>query len=669
MIRNTKKLVSRKHFITAMRQVASSVTVVTTDGVAGLYGATVSAFSSVSADPPTVLICLFAESRIAKSVTENAVFCVNVLSEEDSEIADRFAGRHDDWVDDRFSGIDCYGKPGMAPQIKGATAFRCDVQQTVRSGSHLIVLGHVRAVLAGTASPLTYRDGGYHRVLPKGDQVLASANAGNSKNYKMLIDGEWVAASDSKTFFSMNPATEANWAEIPEATAEDVDRAVKAAHHACYQGEWARMSATQRGHYLRRLAELLAEHSERLGEVETRDTGKMFKETRWQAKYISEFYHFFAGAADKINGETLPIDKPDMFVFTNREPLGVIAAVVPWNSQLFLSAVKIGPALAAGNTVVLKASEHASAAMLEFGALIAEAGIPDGVVNIITGHGAPCGKTLTSHPLVARVSFTGGAESARHVIGNTRENFAEISLELGGKSPFIVFDDADIDSAVNGAVSGIFGASGQSCVAGSRLIIHADIADAFLERLAAIANGAKIGDPMAEETEIGPLCTYGQIENIEREIAQAVKEGGKIICGGKRADAGSALYFQPTIIDCPSPDLHIVDTELFGPVLSVLRFQTEEEALMLANDTTHGLAAGIFTRDNARAHRMSRLVRAGIIWVNTYRAVSPIAEFGGMKASGYGRESGFQAVYDYTRPKTIWVNTSSEPLGSQFVAR
>ncbi|MGB7241704.1 MAG: aldehyde dehydrogenase [Sulfitobacter sp.] len=489
------------------------------------------------------------------------------------------------------------------------------------------------------------------------------------KTYKMLIDGEWILSSDGGTFPSLNPATGKNWAEIPEASAEDVDCAVRAAHRACYEGPWSKMSATARGHCLRRLGDLLAERSEQLGEIETRDTGKMFKETRWQAKYISEFYHFYAGAADKINGETLPIDKPDMFVFTSREPLGVIAAVVPWNSQLFLSAVKIGPALAAGNTVVLKASEHASAAMLEFGELIAQAGIPDGVVNIVTGHGDPCGKVLTSHPLVARVSFTGGPVSARHVIGNTRENFAEISLELGGKSPFIVFDDADVESAVNGSVSGIFAASGQSCVAGSRLIVHEDIADEFLTRLAHIANAAKIGDPMAEETEMGPLCTHGQLENIEREVARAVKEGGRIVCGGKRAKAGSEMFFQPTIIDCPSPDLHIVDTELFGPVLSVLRFRTEEEALALANNTEHGLAAGIFTRDNARALRMSRDVRAGIVWVNTYRAVSPVAEFGGMKTSGYGRESGFQAVYDYTRPKTVWMNTSSEPLGSQFVAR
>ncbi|QYX58643.1 aldehyde dehydrogenase [Roseovarius sp. SCSIO 43702] len=486
----------------------------------------------------------------------------------------------------------------------------------------------------------------------------------------MLIDGAWVDAGDGARFDTMNPATGAVWASVPEATAEDVDRAVRAAHRACYEGPWARMTPTERGRCLRRLGDLLADQSERLGEIETRDTGKLFAETRWQAKYISEFFHFYAGAADKIQGDTLPIDKPDMFVFTSREPLGVMAGVVPWNSQLFLTAVKLGPALAAGNTVVLKLSEHAPAVLLEFGRLFAEAGIPDGVVNLLTGHGDPCGRTLTSHPLVARISFTGGPVAARHVLMNSASNFAQVSLELGGKSPFIVFDDADLESAVNGAVAGIFGASGQSCVAGSRLVVHEDVADAFLERMAGIAREVRLGDPMDEATQMGPLCTPGQVETIEANIARATEEGATVLCGGKRAAGqGSDLYFEPTIVDCPRPDLAIVDTELFGPVLSVLRFRTEAEALTLANGSEHGLAAGIFTRDGARALRMSRGVRAGIVWVNTYRAVSPIAEFGGVKASGHGRESGFQAVYDYTRPKTVWMNTSDTPMSNPFQMR
>lgn len=489
------------------------------------------------------------------------------------------------------------------------------------------------------------------------------------QTYDMLIDGAWVQASDGATFDSTDPSTGKVWAQIPEATAADVDRAVRAAEHAMRGGPWSEMTPTARGKTLRKLSDLMAEHSEALGRVETRDTGKMFKETRWQSTYIAEYYHFFAGAADKIAGETLPIDKPDMFVFTDREPLGVVAAVIPWNSQMFLSAVKIAPALAAGNAIVLKASEHAFAPLLEFGKLVAEAGIPDGVVNIVTGHADPCGKALTSHPLVARVAFTGGPVAAAHVIRNSAENFAEVSLELGGKSPFIVFEDADLESAVNGSVAGIFGASGQSCVAGSRLIVQDTIADEFLARMTAIAEKIRIGDPQADKTEMGPLCTAGQMTHIEAQIAKARDEGATVLTGGARPDTLDGLYFQPTIIDCPRPDLTIVDTELFGPVLSVLRFKDEAEALALTNDTKHGLAAGIFTKDSARALRMSRRVRAGIIWVNTYRAISPVAAFGGEKTSGHGREAGFQAVYDYTRPKTVWMNMSDDPIANPFQPR
>ena len=487
------------------------------------------------------------------------------------------------------------------------------------------------------------------------------------EHYAMLIDGQWVSASDGQTFDSINPANGEVWATIPQATSDDVDAAVRAASNAL-DGEWGKMTPTERGKCLRRLGDILADNSEHLGRIETKDTGKMFKETAWQATYIAEYLHFYAGAADKIHGDTLPIDKPDMFVFTDREPLGVIAAVVPWNSQLFLSAVKIGPALAAGNTIVLKASEHASAPLLEFGKIIREAGIPDGVVNIVTGFGEPCGKALTSHPLVARVAFTGGPQSARHIIHNSAENFAEVSLELGGKSPFIVFDDADIDSAVNGSVAGIFGATGQSCVAGSRLYLHESIADAFLERMVAIAKNIKIGDPQADDTEMGPLCTSGQLSHIQEQIALAQTEGGTVLTGGAQPDL-EGLYFEPTIIDCPRQDLTIVDTELFGPVLSVQRFSDEDEVVAMANDTKHGLAAGIFTKDSARSLRMARKVKAGIVWVNTYRVISPIAEFGGMKSSGFGREAGFQAVYDYTRPKTIWMNLSDEPVANPFKPR
>ena len=492
----------------------------------------------------------------------------------------------------------------------------------------------------------------------------------NLTTYQMLIDGSWVDAEDGKTFESINPATGEAWATAPLATEADVDRAVTAAHRAFSEGPWSKTTATERGKMLRKLGDLLAGCSENLGRTETVDTGKMFKETRWQAAYIADFFHYYAGCADKIHGDTMPIDKPDLFVFTKREPLGVVAAVVPWNSQLFLTAVKLGPALAAGNTVVLKASEHAPAAILEFGKLVEEAGIPPGVVNIITGFGEPCGRRLTTHPLVTRISFTGAPETARHIIRNSAENFANVSLELGGKSPFMVFEDADVESAANGSIAGIFGASGQSCVAGSRLYLQEQIADRFLERMLDTAKNIVIGDPLAEETQMGPLATLGQIEHIERQVDIAKSEGATILHGGRKPPhINAGWYYEPTIVECPSQQNTIVDTELFGPVVSVQRFKTEDEVLKLANDTKYGLAAGVFSRDIGRAHRVADQVRAGIVWVNTYRVVSPIAEFGGFKDSGQGRESGFQAIYDYTRPKTVWVNTSSEPMANPFVMR
>ena len=423
---------------------------------------------------------------------------------------------------------------------------------------------------------------------------------------QMPIDGDWVDASNGATFDSVSPITGKIWARISEETEPDVDRAVRAADRAFTCGAWAEFTPSQRGKCLRKLGDLLAERSEDLDRAETTDTGKMLKETRWQAKYISEFFHFYAGAADKIAGETLPIHKPDLFVFTNREPLGVVAAVVPWNSQLFLVAVKIGPALAAGNTVVLKASGHASVAMLDFGKLVAEAGFPPGVVNIITGHGDSRGRVLTSHPLVVRISFTGGPGAARQILRNSAENFAEVPLELGGKSPFIVFADAYLESAVNGSVAGIFGVTGQSCVSGSRLLLQEDIAEEFLKRMVALARSIRIGEPLEEETQMDPLCTEGQLTRIQRQVALAERQGGRVLTGERQLEGLAGNCFEPTIIDCHRPALDIVGTELFGPGPSVLPFRTEHEAIALANGSQHGLAAGIFSRDGAPAAHSPR---------------------------------------------------------------
>lgn len=493
---------------------------------------------------------------------------------------------------------------------------------------------------------------------------------GELTKYQMFINGEWVDAEDGRSFESVNPATEQAWATIPDASEADVNRAVSAAQAAFESGPWATMLPTERAKYLRKLGDLLAEQSEQLGRIETIDTGKMLKETQWQAKYIAEYYYYYAGVADKVHGQTLPIDKPDMFAFSVREPLGVVAGIVPWNSQMYLVSNKLGPALAAGNTVVLKASEDASAPLLEFGKLVEAAGFPPGVVNIVTGHGEPCGRALTAHPAVARISFTGGPGSARHVIRNSAENLAEVSLELGGKSPVVVFEDANLESAVNGSIAGIFAASGQSCVAGSRLYLQEDIADEFLERMVGQVKTIEIGDPLLESTQMGPLATAAQIECVEREVAQARAQGAEILHGGQRpASPNRGWYYEPTIVACPDQSLQIVDTELFGPVLSVLRFRSEDEVVQLANDTKYGLAAGVFSRDGARALRVAKSIRAGIVWVNTYRVISPMAEFGGFKHSGYGRESGYQAIYDFTRSKTVWMNTSDEPMQNPFVMR
>ena len=490
------------------------------------------------------------------------------------------------------------------------------------------------------------------------------------KTYQHYINGEWSDASDGNIIESINPSNESPWATFPGATEEDVNRAVEAAWDALYEGPWGKMNATARGRLIRKLGDLILEHAEYLGEIETTDSGKLAKETRSQTAYVSDYYYYFAGLADKIEGKTLPIDKPDMHVFTTREPIGVVAAVVPWNAQMFLTATKLGPALAAGNTVVLKASEEAPAAMFEFARVAEQAGFPPGVINVISGRGEPCGRALTSHPKVARVAFTGGPETASRVIANTANNYAVVSLELGGKSPILVFDDADIESAVNGIIAGNFGASGQSCVAGSRVFIQSGIYDEILTELEKRAAQIIVGDPLDDDTQVGPLATSAQIDRIRHAVGEVENQGASIRCGGDRPDhLEKGYYYLPTIVDCPHQDVTTVRNEMFGPVMSTLRFDDEDEAIRFANDTRFGLGSGVFTRDVARAHRVSSRIRSGIVWVNTYRVISPIAPFGGFGHSGYGREAGFDAIEDYTRSKTTWINTSSAPMANPFVMR
>lgn len=488
------------------------------------------------------------------------------------------------------------------------------------------------------------------------------------QRFQQYIDGTFEHAASE--FDSIDPAGGTVWARMPAASADDVDRAVRAAHRALNEAAWANLTASERGKLLYRLAELIERDALRLAELETRDTGKIIRETRSQIGYVAEYYRYYAGVADKIQGAWLPVDKPDMEVTLRREPVGVVAAIVPWNSQLFLSAVKVGPALAAGCTVVLKASEDGPAPLLEFARLVHEAGFPKGVVNIVTGFGNDCGRTLTSHPLVSHIAFTGGPETARHVVRNSADNLAAISLELGGKSPVLVFDDADLESTCNAVIAGIFAATGQSCVAGSRLIVQRGIHDALVERLTARARAIRIGDPQDMATEMGPLATRRQLEHIQRVLDASIEAGGRVVTGGSQPEGLAAgHYFLPTIVDCPNAKVPSVIEELFGPVLSVVMFDTEAEAIALANDTKYGLASGVFTGDLTRAHRLTRALRAGIVWVNTYRAVSPIVPFGGYGLSGLGREGGFEAVLEYTRTKSVWIRTSDEPIADPFVMR
>lgn len=487
------------------------------------------------------------------------------------------------------------------------------------------------------------------------------------EQFQLYIDGAFVDGAGQ--FDSLDPATGMPWATMPEAREGDVNRAVEAAHTAFHSPDWAGLTPTARGKLLYRLADLVQAAAPRLAALETRDTGKIIRETSAQIAYVAEYYRYYAGLADKIEGAHLPIDKPDMEVWTRREPVGVVAAIVPWNSQLFLSAVKLGPALAAGCTVVVKASEDGPAPLLEFAKLVDAAGFPKGVVNIITGFGPACGAVLTSHPKVAHIAFTGGPETARHVVRGSAENLAKTSLELGGKSPFIVFEDADLDSAANAQISGIFAATGQSCVAGSRLLVQASVKDAFLSKLKAKAEAIRVSAPDDMATEVGPLCTKRQRDAIISALDASIKSGAEIVTGGV-CPAGQGFYFPPTIMDCSAaPEAACLNDEMFGPVLSVVTFETEAEALALANDTQFGLASGVFTNNLTRAHRMIRGIRAGIVWVNTYRAVSPIAPFGGHGLSGHGREGGLAAALDYTTVKTVWLRTSDDPIPDPFVMR
>ena len=489
--------------------------------------------------------------------------------------------------------------------------------------------------------------------------------------YRMYVGGEWIDAGSGDVFESDNPYLGEPWALIPRGTAADADRAVRAAHAAFTSGEWPRLTASKRGALLRRLADLITEKSAELAEIEVRDNGKLYAEMSAQTAYMSQWYHYYGGLADKIEGAVLPTDKPETFNYTRYEPLGVVVAIIPWNSPLLLMAWKLAPALAAGNTVVIKPSEFTSASALEFMKLIEEAGFPPGVVNVVTGFGADVGAALIEHPLVRKVAFTGSDATGQRVYESAARGLKRVSMELGGKSPNIVFEDADLDNAIKGVISGIFAATGQTCIAGSRLLVQQSIHDRFLDKLVSFAKIATMGDPMDAGTQIGPVTNKPQLDKILKYIDIAKNEGARAVLGGSRAsrpECGNGWFVEPTIFAGVRNSMRIAQEEVFGPVLSVIPFKDDEEAIAIGNDVVYGLAAGVWTQNIRRALTMAEKLQAGTVWINTYRAVSYLSPFGGYKRSGLGRESGQEMIKEYLQVKSVWISTAID-VPNPFIQR
>ncbi|MBM3775354.1 MAG: aldehyde dehydrogenase [Acidobacteria bacterium] len=485
----------------------------------------------------------------------------------------------------------------------------------------------------------------------------------------MYIGGHWLEAASGETFTSTNPYTGEAWAELPSAGAGDIDRAVAAARRAFDDG-WGATLPVVRARILRQVAEGVRKHAQYLAGLETRDNGKLIREMSSQVNYLVDYYHYFAGAADKIHGEVIAVDKPTMFNYTLREPVGVVGAILPWNSPLMLLAWKLAPALAAGCALVAKPAEQTSASALEFARLVIEnTDLPKGVFNVVTGYGETAGAALARHPGIDKLAFTGSSETGKLVAHYAAENHTRLSLELGGKSPNIVFADARLDNVVNGVLKGIFAAAGQTCIAGSRLLVEQTIVEPLLEQLVARTRAIRMGDPQDPETELGPVAFPEQLEKIQYYCRKGIEEGARLIAGGKRPERqelARGLFFEPTIFRDVNNRMTIAQEEIFGPVLSVIPFAGEAEAVAIANDVAYGLGAGVWTEDIRRAHRMARAIRAGTVWINNYRVVSYASPFGGFKASGYGRENSLEAIREYTQTKSVWVELSDK-IGDPFV--